>query len=558
MDTMTLVNNRITAMNELNSRQDKTAKLLLWNDTPYELTRPDGKTKLDDAISITPNLPRVFAHGVISDLIGGKWQTVVEGNIPKKMPHIIESFVDDNLAQADELLLTRYGIPSLHGWLSNHVCARWAIGARWLSSVVDNDYKIDCLPVDMRWCPFEFGEDGLWWVCNILFKSKSFLQNKFPDAIITSTDGTDIEVRDFWDGEKNELWIDRKLVKTDKNSLGYPPFVIVIPPTGFMLRDRGYLKHEGEDILFLNAGLYEELARSLSLEQTSGYAGLYPAYEYETKNPDSKPAKPTPKIDETMKVPEGERHQPVPRGDLNKAGQTARVDIQDMLSQGAPLSPRQYNTPPSAVLLAGETEMVARLQNARKDALGIFRSQLARMMIDQFIKAGKGKSELLVGKRGRKVKYSVSQLGNPDDYTISYRLLVKSKRQEMANLAEFSAAYGRLPLKWNLTNILMVDDPDGIIKELELEEAKKADPAIALFEMAIRYAEQAKEVEDEKEADVLKLQSMMLTERCVAIIEQRRQPVTPELPEKAQTPQSEEKKPNVNLLASMTGQRGGL
>jgi len=560
-NTWDKITNRQTAMSELNKRMDNTEKLLMWDDNPYQLVKPDGKTKLRDAISVTPNLPKVFAHGVISDLLGGKWQTVVEGNISDKQSHLVEEFVEDNLAQTDEVLLTEHGIPSLFGWLCNHVCTRYAIGARWRSQVVAGEYKITCVPVDMRWTPYVLGK----WVAPITFRSKADLEEELEEYEKIAKDGRleytkpslleqDNEVRDYWEDKRNELWVGGKQVIAQKNTLGYPPFVIAIPASGFMFRGKGYMKHEGEDVLFLNAGLYTELARSISLEQTSGYAGLYPGYQRQRKNFDGKPAEPAPELDETVDVQEGEKFEPVPRGDINRAGQTARADLQDMISNGAPLSPKQYNTPPSAILLAGETEMIARLQNARKDALGIFRSQLARMMIDQFIKLGK--PELLIGKQGKGTKYSASKLGNPKDYAISYHLSVKSKRQELANLAEFTAVYGRLPLKWNLINILMADDPAGIIKDMELEKAKEADPAIGLGEMGIRYAEEAEEMEDSTEKDLKNFQSMLLIERAVSIIKQRMQPVP--LPQSARVPEVEKAKGNGQLLNAMGGAEGAL
>lgn len=558
-DTWSLITDRMTAMSERNNRMDATAELLMWDDNPYKLVKPDGRTELRDAISVTPNLPKVFAHGVISDLLGGKWQTVVEGKVSQRQSHKIESFVEDSFAQADELLQSRYGIASLDGWLCNHVCLRWAIGARWVLTIEDGEYKVDCQPVDMRWTPFVQNK----WVAPITFKSKEDLEQDLEEYEKlakqggceynkVSFSGSDIEVRDYYDKEKHELWVSSKLVFAQKNTLGYPPFVIVVPASGFMLRDKGYLKHEGEDILFLNAGLYKELARSISLEQTSGYAGLYAGYQRVIKNFDSKPADKAPELDETVNVREGEEFKVVPRGDINRAGQTARVDLQEMISNGAPLSPRQYNTPPSAILLAGETEMVARLQNARKEALGVFKSQSAIMLIDQFLKLG-NKEELLIGKRGKRLKYSASNLGNPDDYTISYHLSVKSKRQELANLAEFTASYDKLPLEWNLTNILMVDDPAGIIHDLELERAKRIDPAIGLSEMGIKYAEEAEEMEDGTDKDLRNFQSKLLIQRAVREIKQRMQ-----LPQLPSEPKVEEPKGSGQLLNAMGGAAGAL
>jgi len=489
----------------------------------------------------------VFVHGVVTDLLGGKWQTVVEGKIPTRQSHEIESFIEENLAQADEFLMEKHGIPTLFSWLCNHVCVRWSIGARWISRIENGEYKIDCLPVDMRWTPFVRNS----WVAPITFREGDDLKqeleeyekiakdNKREFIKVPLNDGEN-EVRDFWDKENEELWVGGKLVFTQPHKFGKPPFVIVTPARGFMLRDRGFLKHEGEDILFLNAGLYKEFARSVSLEQTSGYAGLYPGYEKEREFPDGSPSQPPPALAQSIDVKKGERHLPVPRGDINRAGQTARVDIQAMINNGAPLAPREYNTPPSAILLAGETELIGKLQNASKDALGIFRSHLSRMIIEQFILVDKGKAEILIGKHGKRRKYSASKLGNPDDYTITYHLSVKSKRQELANLAEFTAAYGRLPLRWNLTNILMADDPDGIIKELDFEKAEQINPALSLLKMAIQYAREAVDIEDEVDAWLKRGQSKILTHEYVMAMRQRTQPQETEQP-----------KGNTQLLSSL-------
>ena len=527
--TWDIISKRITAMGDRNTRMDETAALLYWDDDPYKLVKPDGKTTLNDAISITPNLAKVFAHGVISDLLGGEWQTVVEG-VSGRRSHLLETFVDDNLAQADELLINEHGIPSLDSWLCNHVCVRYAIGVRWIAQVVDGEYKIDCLPVDMRYTPFVRGK----WVAPITFRSKEELEEELEEYERMAKGGggtytnpanlkdTDNEIRDWWSKDRNEIWVNGKVVFETKHEVGYPPFVIVIPSSGFMLRDKGYTKHEGEDILFLTAGLYKELARSVSLEQTAGYAGLYPAYEQETENQTATPSDPKPKLDESLRVKKGERHIPVPTGDMNRAGMTAHEQIQGMIEAGAPTSPRTYNTPPSAVLLAGETEMIAKLQNARKEALGIFRSQLARMMIDQFIKSGG--AELPIGKQGRRAKYSAERLGDPETYTITYHLSVKNKRQELANLAEFAAVYDKLPLVWTLPNILMADDPRGIMDALSLQKAKEINPALDLIEMGIRYLQKAEDTDDETEADMLREQAKILAHEYVIAMRARIQP----------------------------------
>ena len=102
----------------------------------------------------------------------------------------------------------------------------------------------------------------------------------------------------------------------------------------------------------------------------------------------------------------------------------------------------------------------------------------------------------------------------------------------------FDSAYNKLPLKYNLEHILQVEDPDSVMRALELEEAKRADPAIGLFEMAVRSAEEAEDLEDEQLKDIKKIESKMLTERGVAVIRERKAPQ--QLPEKARVPTVEQ------------------
>lgn len=556
MDTLTIVKDRAKELDPLYKRMDKTRDLVYQ--TPFSL-KDFKKKDLANVVNVTTNWPAVYANAIISDLMGAIWQTVIEsdGKLSDEQKHIIENFIDDNLAQADEQLAQK-GFAELFTWLCNHVCIRSWIGVRWISQFEEDSFKLDCLPVDMRWCPFEFGESGLDWVAPISFRSKAWIKSEYGEEIAGKISGSEVKVTDFWDSEKNEVWIDEKKVKEQENPFGYPPFVIAIPSSGFMLRDKGYIEHEGEDLLFLSRGLYEERSRQVSIEQTLSMDVLFPPYEQETEVPGSKSDKP-PKTLETTKVKKGELHKLLPRGDITNAFRAARADIQNMIEMGGPLLPRAYTQPPSAVEVQVEMELLAKWHYPRQKALAQFRQQLARMMIDQYIQisegVGGGKSEISIGVTGRKRKYSVQQLGDPGTYTITNELMTQSKKQEIVNLAMFEAARGDLPLKVRLTDILKADDPDGIMRELEIEGAKRADPAIGLFEMAIAYAREAKSLEG-ADAEIKKTQSMMLTERGCAIIKQRTQMQQP-LPEEAEVPQVETKGPNTQALMPLLGGGGG-
>lgn len=555
-DTWKLITDKMKEFKNLHDRMDK-SKALVYLDK-YQLKNFRNQ-KLDNVINVTGNKPAVFANSIISDLVQSEWQTVVEGDVSKSDQHRIEEFIEANLEQADEYLLERYGLPGLHEWLCNHVCVRGPIGAEWYAYIEKDSYNVHCLPVDMRWTAYQFGTNGLSWVAPISWRTRADLIAEFPEheSKIPGNKGSElIEVRDYWNGEMNEIWVNSQKIDERHNLSGKPPFVIVFPPSGFMLRDKDYLEHEAEDIFFMIRGLNEEVNRTLSIEQSLIFNVLRPPYEQEVENMTAEPAQAPPKTGETIKVKKGERHAPVPTGDLNRANLTARQDIYRMMDEGAPIAPRMYTQPPSGAELVAEMEALARLQNSRVVAVRVFREQLARLMIDQYITLDKGGGEFSIGKRGRKRGYSAANLKDPESYSISCQLMTKNKRQELANLAMFQAAYGLLPLRYNLTNILMAEDPDGIIRELEMEQARKAEPALGLFEMARRYAQQAAEVEDEKEADALKIQSKLLTEKAVSMVKQARQPQAQPSGNGSQ-PQLEQPKGNAQALMPLIGGGGG-
>ena len=561
MDTLTKVINRLKALQDRYNVMDETRDFIYWDDTPYQLTKPDGKTLLDDAISITPNSPKVLIHYIASDLMNGKWQTVVEGKgIDRKLKksHYLESFLDDNLAQIDERA-ERRGETGLFDTQCKLICARGWIGEMYIAKIHDGKYSPECRSLDMRWTPFEFGNDGLNWVAPIYYRSRSEIESEYPE--IKDNGDTDIVVVDYWDSEKNETWIGGtdlstpkgRLARSQPNLLGYPPFVITIPPSGYGLQDKGYLKYRGDDILQLNKGLFKEEARLLSLEATAGYAGIYPGWEYEAQQMDSEPAKLPPKLDEVGKVLPGELHKPLPRGVINQGFITARQDVRKMLVEGGPISPKSYPTSPSGIAITTETELRRILWSAQVKGLQSNREGLLRMILDQFIRLN---GEFSIGKKGKRNIYSASKMGNPDDYSITCELKTKSKRQEIANLALFTATAGHLPLSIRLKDILEAEDPDGIIKEMELEKARQADPALGLMEMALRYIEEADDIEDDNDANVKIIQAWMLKERAISIIKQRQLPPRQELPEKARVPEVEEVQPARNLLPAILGGGG--
>lgn len=563
MEHIDMVKNRQKEMQKLYDRMDRAEKLAYLDPYTLKVMKNNKEVAADNAISVTMNQPAVFANAIISDLMTAVWQTTIEGSISDKQKYKIEQFIEDNLAQADEQLGMK-GQSGLFAWLCNHVCIRSLIGVRWISQVYKDQYVIDCLPVDMRWTPFEYGARGLSWVAPISYRSKAAIESEY--VISGVKEGADIEVVDFWSDEANEVYIDGKLLNIQeknmilpaKHQLGYPPFVIVMPATGFMLRSSDMdkeMEHMADDIFFLNRGLYNELNRSVSVEQTLGMDVLIPPYEQETDGVD-KVADDVPRSGEVLKVTKGERHVPVPRGDLSTASLTARQDINKAIKMGGvnDIDLGDVDQTVSAVWITEQSEIRNKVRKPRLDAMCQLYKLLDRMMIDQYQKTkGKSGKELEIGIIGRKRAYTPDQLGDPSRYTITIKGMSRSKKQEIANMAIAQAGKAAgMPMEDIVKNILMVDDPDGFMRRIELEKARDVEPAIGLLEQALRLIEEADEIqgEDSESADAKRIEAMWLRDRIIAMNAQRYQQ-----PEAEETV-PREAKPSGGNLVPLLGQSG--
>ena len=559
-DIWTMITERQKVMDGFYKQVKKTRSRL--NLDPYALLDFDGKTALSDVINVTENRSASYMSRIIAGLMTAKWQTVIEGSISKRDSFKIEQFVDANLQQADEYLVNEYGMAGLDGWLANHVCHTSLIGVEWLASIDDDgEYKIHCLPVDMLWTPFVHNK----WAAPITWRDKEDLLEELEkyEKVAKDSKGesyyylkpdnlgdTDNEVRDYWNTEVNELWIAEKLVFRQPNPFKSLPFVFVWPPSGFMFRDKGYLKNESPGLLYLNQNLFDQLSRQLSIDATLGSESINPRYERPVKLPGTA-SMPVPRRGESQDVGEGEMHQLVPRPDLNNAGMATRDEVRNLIEEANPISPKSYNTPPSAIEVTTEVELLDELQNPRVIALQMFKSQLARKMIQQYIALG-GAAE--IGGEGLKSNFTVGDLKDPKKYKVNYRLMKQNKRLAIVNEARALAMWGKAPMKYILRDILSVEDPDGWEREMELEKAKAANPAIALADMAVKFAEEAENTEDEADKALLNHKSKMLVHDYVMLMRQRMNPAP--VGEAQDVREATKEKGNANALISLTGQAG--
>ncbi len=514
MDTLSMVSNKEKDFTSLWERMDEDRDKV--QDYKFELRGVSGQWKnkpIPGVVNVSMNSAAVFLNVVISQLIETKWQTVVEGRLSGPQQLKIENFIDSSMTQADERLQKK-GIPGLKNFVSSHICSRGWIGARWIWYEDNGVFVPDVLPLDMRYCVYERSPDGFNWVASKSYVSPSVVATELG---IEQKGTKDVLLTDFWDGEKEEIWIEKTLVKTNIHKLKYPPFVIIPAPSGFMFLDKGYREYEGESILFMNRDLYDELSRIVSIEQTLNMKKIMPPYQIEVETKGEQPAPYPDVIGAVNEVPPNSLYKLLEQSDINRASQMVRVDMLQALQQGGVnnIDLGNINYPTSAVWITEQTEIRNKILSPRLKALEMFLSQLARMNIDTFIKGG---VEADLGKKGSKKHYKPADLGNPDEYSIEYRLMGSNKKQEIANTAIASAIRGTLSEDTIRKDIMMCADPDGEKRKLDVERAEKIDPTIMMFRLACALVDEADQLEG-VEADQKRLESMMLTERAVNMLQ---------------------------------------
>ena len=507
MDTLKLISQKEAELSELYERMDDDARLAYLD--PFTLKRPDKKdTDVPGASNVTTNAPAVFLNNVISLLTTAVWQTLVEGDLTSRQERNLEQFSDGLRYTVDERR-TRRRKPKVAHEEAAHICLRGWIGKRCLWKQVDGKWVPDVVNVDMRWTPFEDGSDGYNWVAPRILMNKAEIEGQF--GLTGVRDGVQIPVYDWWDGEKEEILVDGKPAKTNPHRIGYPPFVILGAPEGFMvlLDGEGYLIHEGESILFLNRDMYPIWNQLLTVAQTKAVASILPNIQHKVSELSAKPEQYPPPMAEVRQVLKDEPYEEMPSKDIPQAYVAASEQTAAALQRGGL---PDVNYADTATAITEQTELRNKLLAPRLETLAQSRSLEFQMFCDM---ARTGKIEATLGAPGKRASFKYTDLPDPDTYQVNYKLMSKSKKQEIANLAEAGAAKSiGLSMDTILRDILMSDDPEGEMDRIDSEKAESADPALFYFRKACALADEAAELTGE-DADQKKLESMMMTDRGI-------------------------------------------
>jgi len=319
-----------------------------------------------------------------------------------------------------------------------------------------------------------------------------------------------------------------------------------------MLLDEGYMVHKGESTLFLNRDMYKYYNMIMSMDLTLAMKAILPPYEI--VNAEGETIK-YPQTGVVANLPLGsEGYKLTQLPDINAANRVIDQAISTALQRGGSsdidLGTSRSPMPPSARFITEQGEIRQRLQSPRLDALVSLSEQASRIAIDMYIK---GEFDTEIGRRGRRLTLSYKDLGNPEDYDVTYRAMSWSKTHEFTNMAVAGASRGIVSRETIVRNILLTDDPEMELARLEAEEAESLDPLLKYIRSFCKLIDIAESTQDEDEKEQKYLEAISLVQTAEALARQRNQPQF-----QPQQPQVEEPKPDNQLLNIMGGQIGGL
>ena len=512
-----LVQSKLKEMKPLFDRMDEDEGLYLLE--PYRMKKLDGSGDEKDVSNATLNDPLLYAKKAIAITGSYQRQTVIEGKgLSDKQTTKIEEFLDDVFYMVNELLPNR-GIPSLEAFINEQACNRGRIGAR--SAIeLDGEGSIipDVMPVDTRWFPFDNDSSGMIWGAPICSRSKTQIKREYPD-LETRLKDTGNQAIDFWNAEKEIVFIEKAIAKEEENRYKYPPFVIAKCPIGCMFNTEDAMKHDGESIFWPNRNLWKEKNEIVTILKTLSRKALKGGLELQVERPDlaKKPAESPFQEDVVIPTEKGGGFKQLPVNDIKSATRLLYSILETCLQRGE-LTPLDYGTltfPLSSVailnLLAARNDIFAPILSM----IASFYQALSRMIIDQCVQFNQ---TIKLGRPGGYNTYSPSDFGG--EYSIKYQFTLLSKEQTAADSALAKSLRGVVPDNYILREILKVQNPDGMEFDLKAQQAENTDEVLFLFNRGLSFLRQAEDMTGiEKEINQLEAKTLM--QRIKTILRQR-------------------------------------
>lgn len=464
---------------ELNNRMDEDKDRYYLKS--YQLKDANGKP-LKRVINVTLNDPATFAHYVIGALMSAQEQISVT-SVEMKDPET--SYIERFLADLHKEINTRLntmGMSSVHWHDCEQVCMRGGLVRRVTMRWDGNKFVPDVRPIDRRWFSYEMGVKGLKIGSAQFTRTKQLIKDEYGVEI----KGETAIIRDVWDTEKEYVFIDEELQKTNPNPYKsdgetYVPFVFTIAPTGSMFNDTDAFSKNGESIYALVRDIFDEENRTASILQTQNMLTIRPPRQYMSDRGErgSLPNEDISGIGAEVAVEKGGGYSLIPQGDAKVATQYI-MNILSQARQRGSLANVDYgavNQTMSAVAIKTLMMHVDLVTYPRLAALKMFNQECDKMMLKQIVQWGK---DLEIGEEGMKRKYDVGKLQGA--YAIGYEYVNKDPVGEIANWSVAQVADPFLPKETILRDIIKRPNPSADMDLKRKELSEKNDPAMMMLE----------------------------------------------------------------------------
>ena len=481
----------------LTQRQDADVNLLRAR---YIMT-DDKNKKIPDIVNVTLNKVSMFAAFATSELGKAVKQAVVTSDDKKFDTAYVEEFQDYAFASANDRL-RRQGKVQLDPHTDVQSCFRGRVAKRCLFYMDGDELITDIANWDTRYVRYGMSSDGLDWGSYGygLKRSKDDIESQ-PWAIETgfTISGKEAQLVDVWNTEGNIIYVEKDIVYEQEHSFGFCPVALQIVPLGYgaILLDENSAQYEGEGIFFLIRELVPELNRVVSISQTLNLKSVKPPIKQKLKGATTREQADYKDVMDsgasTVMEPD-EDIQIMEYGDIRASFDRAYNILEKAIQEGSLTNidigdPKQ---PFSAVALIemGETRgqvLLPRLANKSLE-----NESLAEMFTKQCIQIG-GTIEL--GATGHKRKFNTSKLKG--EYSTEYKYFIKSPREDAAR-ASVAAGLGDIASKkYKQESIMQFEDPDGMQRQIDVEDAERLFPAIKADRVIKALYEEGREYEAE-------------------------------------------------------------
>jgi len=547
-----LVEAKREEMSPIFNRMDTDEKLYFLE--PYKMKKlpPQQNKDMDGVANITLPDPQLYINKAIALLGGLDMQRMVKGrDMTDKQTTKVEEFLDDIFYMIDERL-TKRGQLGLDGFTNEQDCVRGRMPAR--SCIrIDKDGNLipDVVFPDARCFVSDNDGENMIWGAPWFRRSKAQIEREYnkPGDNQVTIEGDFAEVVDFWNTEKNMVFVDKQVAREQANTHGYPPFIESIVPFGSMLGTESAMQHQGESLLWPTRELWNEKNRVATILATLTIEALRGGMQLESKDGTKKPEKSPYGAEKVNPVEIGGGYEPMPINDIKNATSLLYSIIETDLQRSGftALDYGSLTFPLSAIAVTKLTVARNDIMLPRINAKAVFRQVLSRMIIDQCIQLGK---TFKLGQPGNQNSYSTGDLNG--DYQINYKFLNISKEQGIANLSIANASQDFLSPDTIRRDVIELKDPDGERVKWESAQAEKIDEVLFLARRAYSL------VDKDKPTELEQLSAKTLMKRVRTIMKQRRMMGTLSELEGQRTPEEEQKgKELLPLLGRGGGQRGG-